>query len=69
MTNLELDFDYDDFSRDLEETIENDINSIKTIDDFERVLDDYTSTLDEAFSLWFDDDDDLDLDETGSFKE
>jgi hypothetical protein len=51
MTNLELDFDYDDFSRDLEETIENDINSIKTIDDFERVLDDYTSTLDEAFSL------------------
>ncbi len=69
MTNLELDFDYDDFSRDLEETIENDINSIKTIDDFERVLDDYTSTLDEAFSLWFDDDDDLDLDETGIFKE
>lgn len=63
-----LDFNYDDFSRDIEQSIENDINNIKTIDDFSNLIDKYTSSIDDSFTLWYDDDD-IDLDESGIFKE
>lgn len=63
-----LDFNYDDFSRDIEQSIENDINNIKTIDDFSNLIDKYISSIDDSFTLWYDDDD-IDLDESWIFKE
>lgn len=63
-----LDFNYDDFSRDIEQSIENDINNIKTIDDFSNLIDKYTSSIDDSFTLWYEDDD-IDLDESWIFKE
>ena len=63
-----LDFNYDDFSRDIEQSIENDINNIKTIDDFSNLIDKYTSSIDDSFTFWYEDDD-IDLDESWIFKE
>lgn len=63
-----LDFNYDDFSRDLEESIENEINNIKTIDDFSKLVDNYVNKIESSFSMWFDDDE-LDFEETWIFKE
>ncbi len=63
-----LDFDYDDFSKDLEQSIENEINNIKTIDDFAKLVDSYTNTIESSFSMWFEDDE-LDFEETWIFKE
>ena len=48
---INLDFNYDDFSRDIEQSIENDINNIKTIDDFSNLIDKYTSSIDDSFTL------------------